>query len=223
MDLNHVLIIVIGIFVAGFSVLWMVELKKAGADKTKKIIAWALIVAGVLIALFPLITDRDPGNLPGTNVGSKASSSASGQDGVKEIVIGDDFIKEKIKSDTSYAHFVARQWYSEAVQKWNDKTYRYDSVDLAIEQLKKSIDFFEMAMAHEALGQALVQKGQIKKGIAAYTRAIEMDPKLGAAYFNRGTAYYILNEPENYCPDWIKALELGVPNAVDATRTYCGL
>ncbi len=220
MDLNQVLIALIGVFVMGISAMWLKELKKQEAEKNKSNLAKALMVAGILIVLYPIVFMNE--NTTNSALVDSTSQVPQTPDGTKEIVIGDDFIKDRIKSDTSYAHYVSRQWYAEAVQKWNDRTFRYDSVELVIEQLQKSIEFYEMAMAHEAMGQALIQQGQIKRGIDEYTRAIEMDPNLGAAYFNRGTAYYILNQPENYCPDWIKALELGVPNAVDATRTYCG-
>lgn len=225
MSLDQILIVIVGVFVAGIGIMWLLDLRKKGQPGNLQLIAIGLSIVGIVILSYPWwnsagINQNDASNKPAASVNS---GPRPGDPGTKEIVIGEDFIKNKIKQDTAYARYVASQWYAEAVQKWNNNIFKYDSVDLVIEQLNKSLDFFELAQAHEALGQAYVQKGLMKQGVVEYTKAIEMDPNLGAAYFNRGTAYYIMGRSDLYCQDWIKALELGVPNAVEATRTYCGL
>jgi Flp pilus assembly protein TadD len=53
------------------------------------------------------------------------------------------------------------------------------------------------------------------------TRAIELDPKNGPAYYNRGIASQMLREEDNSCNDWKKALELGVEGARLVINTSC--
>jgi len=53
------------------------------------------------------------------------------------------------------------------------------------------------------------------------TKAIDLDPKNGQAYYNRGIARQMLREEEEACNDWKKALELGITPAKSFIDTDC--
>ena len=60
--------------------------------------------------------------------------------------------------------------------------------DEAIACFRKAIELDPKdAMAHNNLGDALRQKGQVDEAIACYRKAIELDPKYAAAHCNLGT------------------------------------
>jgi len=53
------------------------------------------------------------------------------------------------------------------------------------------------------------------------TKAIQLNPSYGPAYYNRGLALQMLREEENCCRDWKKAAELGVDAAKSLVTTFC--
>lgn len=57
--------------------------------------------------------------------------------------------------------------------------------------------------------------------ISYYTRAIEIDPKYAAAYYNRGMAKIKMGQKENACIDFTKAGELGNEKAYEMIKLYC--
>jgi tetratricopeptide (TPR) repeat protein len=54
-----------------------------------------------------------------------------------------------------------------------------------------------------------------------YTKAIAINPKLGQAYFNRGSTYLNMQQKENACADWKTALDLGFTKANEMITAYC--
>ena len=54
-----------------------------------------------------------------------------------------------------------------------------------------------------------------------YNKAIELDPSMAYAYYNRGFAKYRLGNLKGACSDWRKAQELGDSSAGDIIRNYC--
>ena len=52
------------------------------------------------------------------------------------------------------------------------------------------------------------ERGEYHEAIAAFTRAIELDPTFALAYSNRGRAYIELEQYEEAIADYDKAIEL---------------
>ena len=66
-------------------------------------------------------------------------------------------------------------------------------------------------------------KGQIgdhKGSIKDYTKAIEIDPKEGYSFYNRGVIYDLSGNFGEACNDWIKASKLGY-NSADKRADRC--
>jgi tetratricopeptide (TPR) repeat protein len=77
------------------------------------------------------------------------------------------------------------------------KKVEYDN---AIKELS-SADFLHK-------GNAFIDSKDFENAIAAYTKAIELDPKYAMAYYNRGNAYRALGKREQTITDYSKAIEL---------------
>jgi tetratricopeptide (TPR) repeat protein len=58
--------------------------------------------------------------------------------------------------------------------------------------------------------------------IKDYSAVIELIPKSGDAYANRAFVYSMINDQKHACPDWQKAADLGVPQAKEGLKKYCG-
>ena len=65
----------------------------------------------------------------------------------------------------------------------------------------------DYAVVHLDKGNRHLAQGQFDEAIAAYTRAIELDPESVTAYSNRGEAYYSTGEYEEAIADYTKAIE----------------
>ena len=66
----------------------------------------------------------------------------------------------------------------------------------------------EGAQAYYDLGGEYEREQRLEDAIAAYSRAIELDPNLAAAYRKRGFSYYKLRKGEEAIKDYEKFLEL---------------
>ncbi len=66
----------------------------------------------------------------------------------------------------------------------------------------------ENAEAYYDLGSEYEREQRVEDAIAAYSKAIEMDPNLAAAYRKRGFSYYKLRKGEEAIKDYEKFLEL---------------
>src|SRR5205807_2492696 len=67
----------------------------------------------------------------------------------------------------------------------------------------------DFAWGHFNCGCALDQCGRRAESIRAYTAALERDPRVVAAYVNRGLAHLELKESEAALADFNQAVELG--------------
>jgi Tfp pilus assembly protein PilF len=77
------------------------------------------------------------------------------------------------------------------------------------------------SFAYNNLASIAIKEKDYKKAKSMAARAIELDPKNGPAYYNRGIASQMLREEDNSCNDWKKALELGVEGARLVINTSC--
>ena len=55
--------------------------------------------------------------------------------------------------------------------------------------------------------------GDIERAIEPYNKAIRLDPQDASAYYNRGTAYYLLDQPKRAFQDFDQAIRLNPDNA----------
>ena len=54
-----------------------------------------------------------------------------------------------------------------------------------------------------------------------FNKAIELNPDLASAYFNRGNCRYYSGAETDACADWTKASELGDEKAKYSLQHYC--
>lgn len=66
-------------------------------------------------------------------------------------------------------------------------------------------------------------KGQIESAIKDFDKAIELDPSLAEAYYDRGLAYSELNQYEKAIKDYDKAIELRENLPDKGVRVYSSL
>ena len=59
-------------------------------------------------------------------------------------------------------------------------------------------------------GNMLAEMGDFTSALSAYSKAIELKPDFGEAYYNRGYAYFQLGNREKGAENLSKAGELGV-------------
>jgi tetratricopeptide (TPR) repeat protein len=65
------------------------------------------------------------------------------------------------------------------------------------------------------LAAVLIDKGEFESAVENCTKAIEIDPTLTEAYFNRGIANEMLRKTDEACSDWEEAFILGAVKAED--------
>ena len=71
------------------------------------------------------------------------------------------------------------------------------------------------------LGNLYCLSAEHISSIENYTRAIELYPYMGDAYFNRGLVLIYLKDKEKGCIDLSRAGELGVKDAYSIIKKYC--
>ena len=57
-------------------------------------------------------------------------------------------------------------------------------------------------------GSAYAQKGEFRRALDDYNRAIELKPKEHQAYYNRGVAFMEIGNPERAINDYTTAIQL---------------
>lgn len=71
------------------------------------------------------------------------------------------------------------------------------------------------------LGNMYCLSGNLPESINQYTKALELYPAMGEAYFNRGLVLIYLKDSEKGCIDLSKAGELGIKDAYSVIKKYC--
>lgn len=67
-------------------------------------------------------------------------------------------------------------------------------------------------------GNVYINMSKITEAVTNYNKAIELDDKYADAYFNRGYAYFILNDKDKSCSDYLMAAKLGKENVADRLK-----
>ena len=74
------------------------------------------------------------------------------------------------------------------------------------------------AMAWFNKGNILFEMGDLTSALAAYTRAIELQPDMGEAFYNRGYIYLRLGNRAAGIADLSKSGELGIVSAYNLIK-----
>ena len=100
-------------------------------------------------------------------------------------------------------------------------TRQYDYTD-AIEDLKEASEILkDIPYVYYNLGNLYCLSAEHINSIDNYTKAIELYPYMGDAYFNRGLVLIYLKDKEKGCIDLSRAGELGVQDAYGVIKKYC--
>ena len=100
-------------------------------------------------------------------------------------------------------------------------TRKYDYTD-AIADMKAALELVpDIPYLHFNLGNLYCLSSEHINSIDSYTKAIEIYPYMGDAYFNRGLVLIYLKDKEKGCIDLSRAGELGVDDAYSVIKKYC--
>ena len=100
-------------------------------------------------------------------------------------------------------------------------TRSYDYTD-AIDDMKEAAGIMkDMPYVYYNLGNLYCLSSEHINSIDNYTKAIEIYPYMGDAYFNRGLVLIYLKDKEKGCIDLSRAGELGVQDAYGVIKKYC--
>ena len=98
---------------------------------------------------------------------------------------------------------------------------QYDYSD-AIADMKKAAQIVpNLPYVYYNLGNLYCLSSEHVSSIENYTKAIELYPYMGDAYFNRGLVLIYLKDKEKGCIDLSRAGELGVQDAYGVIKKYC--
>lgn len=100
-----------------------------------------------------------------------------------------------------------------------DRTYDYTE---AVEDLQAAAAILgDNPYIQFDLGNLYCLSSQLVEAIDSYTRAVNLYPAMGDAYFNRGLVQIYLKDKEKGCIDLSRAGELGVRDAYSVISKYC--
>ena len=100
-------------------------------------------------------------------------------------------------------------------------TRSYDYTD-AIADMKAAAEIMkDLPYAYYNLGNLYCLSSEHINSIDNYTKAIDLYPYMGDAYFNRGLVLIYLKDKEKGCIDLSRAGELGVEDAYSVIKKYC--
>lgn len=77
------------------------------------------------------------------------------------------------------------------------------------------------SMVWKVKGNIHLLAGRYNLAIADFTQAINLDSDLGTAYFNRGVAHLLNNNPMTACTDFERSASEGYERALDKQRYFC--
>ena len=92
----------------------------------------------------------------------------------------------------------------------------------ALNDLQMAIETVpDFAYLHFNLGNLYCLASQLVNSIKSYDKAIELHPRMGEAFFNRGLVLIYLKDKEKGCIDLSRAGELGVADAYGVISKFC--
>jgi tetratricopeptide (TPR) repeat protein len=103
-----------------------------------------------------------------------------------------------------------------------DQVARQYDYSEAIEDMKAAAQIMpDLPYVYFNLGNLYCLSAEHLASIENYTKAIEIYPYMGDAYFNRGLVLIYLKDKEKGCIDLSRAGELGVADAYGVIKKYC--
>ncbi|MBQ9583303.1 MAG: tetratricopeptide repeat protein [Bacteroidales bacterium] len=98
-------------------------------------------------------------------------------------------------------------------------TYDYSAaIDDMLHAASLAADF---PYVYYNLGNLYCLSDDLPAAVVNYTRALELFPYIGEAYYNRGLVQIFLKDKEKGCIDISKAGELGIADAYSVIKKYC--
>ncbi|RLD25843.1 MAG: hypothetical protein DRI54_04040 [Bacteroidetes bacterium] len=79
----------------------------------------------------------------------------------------------------------------------------------------------DLPYAYFNLGNIYCSEQKYNQGFAMYDKVIEIDPKMGEVFYNKGITMIFLNDSDNGCRYISKAGELGIKNAYTVLKRFC--
>jgi len=79
----------------------------------------------------------------------------------------------------------------------------------------------DLPYAYFNLGNIYCSEQKYSQGFAMYDKVIEIDPKMGEVFYNKGITMIYLNDSDNGCRYISKAGELGIKNAYTVLKRFC--
>ena len=103
-----------------------------------------------------------------------------------------------------------------------DQVVRHYDYSDAIDDMRSASEVLkDMPYLYFNLGNLYCLSAEHIKSIDNYTKAIDIYPYFGDAYFNRGLVLIYLKDKEKGCIDLSRAGELGVQDAYGVIKKYC--
>ena len=100
-------------------------------------------------------------------------------------------------------------------------TRQYDYSE-AVDDMKAASEIVpDLPYVYYNLGNLYCLSSEHINSIENYTKAIELYPYMGDAYFNRGLVLIYLKDKEKGCIDLSRAGELGIQDAYSVINKYC--
>ncbi len=99
------------------------------------------------------------------------------------------------------------------------KTYDYGEAISDMEEAASIVS--DIPYIHFNLGNLYCLSSRLVESIGSYSKAIELYPMMGDAYYNRGLVLIYLKDKEKGCIDLSHAGELGVKDAYSVINRYC--
>jgi tetratricopeptide (TPR) repeat protein len=111
--------------------------------------------------------------------------------------------------------------------------YQYDYSDYygAIESFDKALRMWPKCDLFMVYAQRANAKHQVQDyygAITDYNTALDLEPKEPdeyetwvRSYYNRGVSKFLLNDVDDACYDWKKALEMGLEDSYDLIKSHC--
>lgn len=100
-------------------------------------------------------------------------------------------------------------------------TRSYDYTPALHDMVRASEIAPQSPYVHYNLGNLYCLSGDLPESISQYTKAIEIAPKVGETYYNRGLVLIYLKDREKGCIDLSVAGELGIEDAYGVIKKYC--
>ncbi len=105
------------------------------------------------------------------------------------------------------------------IKERSDTRYDYSAaIDDMLSGARLAPDF---PYTYYNLGNLYALSDDLPAAVSNYSKALELFPYIGEAYYNRGLVLIFLKDKEKGCMDISKAGELGISDAYGVIKKYC--